>query len=190
MWWLTNLMISHERSVAANTVELLLSSTIDHMDLCSTLGSMLPAHQYEYTQRRLLRNMVYYTDTMGTLRRKCTRRSIFWSGVGKRLTPPSACSVNLTKKQKKKPERKENKSSSRERAAPRPPSRCSARLIWGRVRRGGGWRVRCKKTRKPPLSRANSHTSIFSRQPGKHPSIFSTADRELLSNAGFRWQVL
>lgn len=165
MWWLTDLMISHERSVAANTVELLLSSTIDHMDLCSTLGSMLPAHQYEYTQRRLLRNMVYYTDTMGTLRGKCTRRSIFRSGVGKRLTPPSACSVNLTKKQKKNPERKENKSSSRERAAPRPPSRCIARLVWGRVRRGGGWRVRCKK--KP-------QTSTFTRKLA-HQHLLSSA---------------
>lgn len=106
MWWLTNLMVSHERSVAANTVELLPSSTIDHMDLCSTLGSMLPAHQYEYTQRRLLRNKLYYTDTMGTLRGKCTKRSIFWSGVGKRLTPPSACSVNLTKKKRKKTKEK------------------------------------------------------------------------------------
>lgn len=42
------------------------------MELTHTLDDMPSAYKYEYTQRRLLHNMVYYTDTMGTLRGKCT----------------------------------------------------------------------------------------------------------------------
>lgn len=56
-------------------------------------------------------------------------------------------------------------------------------LIWD-VCTEGGLEAKMQKHKSPHTHKHLSH------QPGKHPSIFSTADCELLSNAGFHWQVL
>lgn len=63
-------------------------------------------------------------------------------------------------------------------------------VVVGSGRGGRDAKKANKKNANPHFRTTNWHSSIFPHQPGKHPSISSTADCELLSNAGFRWQAL
>lgn len=134
------------------------------MGLDTTLADMPPAYEYEYTQRRPLRNVVYYTDTMGTLRAKCTKRSISWSGVEKRPIPPSARSVDLTTNRRKEKKRKEVVVWRTCRTSSAQTLHCAlSNVSHGDVNgtEGGGLRVRLHRKKKPQISTNLTHQHLL-----------------------------
>ena len=148
----------------------------NRQQLCSTL----PAHEYGYEQ-----HTDYYTDTMGTHTGNYMKRSIFMEeSWKKRLTAQSGSLVNIQNK---------TKMSSGGFGASF-ELLCAFRsefYIWNvqHVPRGmeGFLMGSMHKQILHILTHTHTHIALISQET---PLYLATADCELLSNAGFHWEVL
>lgn len=150
---------------------------------------MLPAHEYGY-----IPYTNYYTDTMGTLRRNYMKRSIFLSESGerkKRLTSQSGCLVNIQNKPVYLPryplvDTVHHFSCRRSQLV----NCCLVLLeVSFTYEMYAPWRLPngLNAQTDSPHTHTQTHISLISQET---PLYLATADCELLSNAGFHWEVL